>query len=456
MNASAHSRPRRRSMAALLVAGITLVTGACGFGGPTASPAGEGEIPAKVSKPTTITFWHVYTGADGAALDKLVDKFEAANPDVKVNTQFVGGFLDVHKKVVSALQAGSPPDVSIAYPPNVLEYVKSKRVLDLTPYVEKPGIGLAKADTADILPGELQRNRYSMNDGRYLSFPFAVNVAVLYYNADLLGKAGFDSPPQTWAELERQCQAVKALGKTCYAANANASTLNAIAYSHGTAPVTPEGKASFDTPQWGETLGLLGRLVDSGSTRLAGSGDAQTVDQNEFVSGQAAFIIRSSRAAPFLTKAVGDQFRWNAAPIPQATQTKSPTTALYGPGLAAFTSDSDRQLASWQLIRFLASAEAQASWATSTGNLPIRRSVQTEATYAAYQKKHPATAVAVGLAAEAQWEGALGDQGIVAFLPQKLRNSMEDLEAGLLSGAIKPADAQTQLQAQATQLLAGR
>ncbi|GAA3144236.1 ABC-type glycerol-3-phosphate transport system substrate-binding protein [Kribbella aluminosa] len=449
--------PRRRCLTVLVVAGTALLAGACGFGGPNSPAAGSNApIPDTLSKKTTISFWHVYTGADGAAIDGLVKKFEAANPNVTVQAQYVGGFNDLNKKVVSSLQAGSPPDVTVAYPPNVLEYVKSKRVVDLTPYVDKAGAGLSKQDLADILPNELKRNRYSTQGGAYLSFPFAVNVAVLYYNADLLAKAGFNAPPKTWADFERVCAAVKALGRTCYSANANASTLNAIGYSYGTSPVAADGKASFGTAQWKDAFGLLGRLTGSGTTRLASTGDAQTVDQNEFVSGQAAFIIRSSRTAPFLSKAIGDKFAWNAAALPQATATARPTTALYGPGLAAFASDPDRQLASWQLIKFLGSADTQSTWAKSTGNLPIRRSVVTAPAYAAYLKQHPATAVSASLVADAHWEGALGDQGIVAFLPQKLRNSMEDLEGGILSGALTPDAAQSQLQAQATRLMAAR
>jgi ABC-type glycerol-3-phosphate transport system substrate-binding protein len=449
--------PRRRSLGALLAASAVLLTGACGFGGPNGPAAGnDAGIPDKVSKSTTISFWHVYTGADGTAIDQLVKSFEAANPNITVQAQYVGGFNDMNKKVVSSLQAGSPPDVAIAYSSNVTDYLKSKRVLDLTPYIDKAGTGLSKQDLADILPNELKRNRYSAQNGAYLSFPFAVNVAVVYYNADLLAKAGSKGPPKTWADFERVCEAVKAMGKICYSANANASTLNAIGYSYGATPVTADGKAAFDTPQWKDAFGLLGRLVGSGTTRLASSGDAQTTDQNEFVSGQAAFIFRSSRAAPFLAKAVGDKFTWNAAALPQATSSARPTTALYGPGLAAFTSDADRQLASWQLIRFLASTDAQSAWAKSTGNLPIRQSVVSDPAYAAYQKQHPATAVSAGLVAGAQWEGALGEQGIVALLPQKLRNSMEDLAAGVLSGAIKPDAAQTQLQAQATELMTAR
>jgi multiple sugar transport system substrate-binding protein len=194
----------------------------------------------------------------------------------------------------------------------------------------------------------------------------------------------------------------------------------------------------------------------SGHARISGVGDAQTADQNEFVAGNAAFIIRSSRASTFLTTAVGQAFDWQASSIPQRDAGKEPTTALYGPGLAAFRTDPDRQLAAWQLIKFLTSADTQATWVTSTGNLPVRRSVQDTALFADYQKKNPTSGTAVKLVPGARWEGSLGDQGIVVWLPQKLRNSMEDIEAGLLGGAIKPEAAQDQLQAQATQLFAGR
>jgi sn-glycerol 3-phosphate transport system substrate-binding protein len=58
---------------------------------------------------------------------------------------------------------------------------------------------------------------YSTTDGKLLSMPFNSSTPVLYWNKDLLAKAGLDpnKPPKTWPELGEMAKKAVAAGAKC-------------------------------------------------------------------------------------------------------------------------------------------------------------------------------------------------------------------------------------------------
>ncbi|MBN2882223.1 MAG: ABC transporter substrate-binding protein, partial [Clostridia bacterium] len=76
---------------------------------PESSKPAESMDPLKewpsIPAGTVLQFWHAMGGANGAALDLVVAKFNEENEfGITVEATFQGGYTDLHTKLVSALQ----------------------------------------------------------------------------------------------------------------------------------------------------------------------------------------------------------------------------------------------------------------------------------------------------------------------------------------------------------------
>lgn len=84
---------------------------------PTATPAvvesGTGE--------TQLLFWHGLTGGDGSTMQRMVDTFVEANPDISVRSEAYV-WDQFYQKLQAAFVAGSPPDVFIMHANEIPHY----------------------------------------------------------------------------------------------------------------------------------------------------------------------------------------------------------------------------------------------------------------------------------------------------------------------------------------------
>lgn len=111
--------------------------------------------------------------------------------------------------------------------------------------------------------------------------------------------------------------------------------------------------------------------------------------QNDFSSGKAAFAISTVASYPFLKQGIGSAFQFSEAPLPAGPAGQF--TVMFGTNLALFSGvDSDTQTAAWSYLKFLTSADADATFVEGTGYLPIRQSVFNGATLQSYYTQTPA------------------------------------------------------------------
>src|SRR3546814_2265168 len=61
---------------------------------------------------TTVKFWHSFNESNGETLDKIVAGFEAANPDIDIEAEYVGNYNDIVAKLQAAIPARRAPDRS--------------------------------------------------------------------------------------------------------------------------------------------------------------------------------------------------------------------------------------------------------------------------------------------------------------------------------------------------------
>lgn len=398
-------------------------------------------------EPATIQFWHVYSGPLEETMNELVDRFEAMHPGIDVEAQFTGGYFDTSQKIAGAIQADDLPNLTVAFEDAAVDWHRAGVVLDLTPFVNDPEIGVDNVD--DFLPVEIARNTYLSEGGRMLSFPWTVANAVLFYNQDMLSDLGFEGPAETWDEFLAHCKVMlEELNQSCYSINVDASMFNATGYTFGGYPSIDidNRETNYDEDPWTRTIDLFATIVEEGyGFPTVGRADVATANLSDFSSQQVAYIVQSSRWIPFVEQGVAGSFEWSTAALPQATAGADPISVLFGPNAIAFDTDEAENRATWEFIKFLSSADSQAFWAKESGNLPSRLSVGESAEYAAFLEENPAMAAAWEILPFSVSELPMNDEGNLGPPPFSFRVLIEDVEAELLTGNLSRDEAQSQL-----------
>jgi len=321
----------------------------------------------------TLELWHTRQGDQVKVLRSIISDYEAQHPGVTIQEAYQGSYGDLFKKVLLATQTKTLPAFAVAYENMIADYMRNDIVRPLNDLVNDPQIGFSAENLVDIPEVFLTTNTFPQFDNQLLSFPFTKSVLCLYYNLTLLKKAGFQAPPKTWDEFERQCAAVRRLtGKPAVALDQDASTFDGIIFSFGGDVITSEGTASrFDQPATVQAFTLLQRLVQR---KLGVETPRQNVP-NSFVGQQVAFAFRSSSQRANLEQLVEElgpkRFEWGVA-LPPHGKGQKPVTVLYGPNVCIFRSTPERERAAWEFIKYFISAPVTARWGRETGYLPVR------------------------------------------------------------------------------------
>ncbi|WP_407287579.1 extracellular solute-binding protein [Streptomyces sp. BP-8] len=182
---------RYLSLAAATVATtIALTLTGCGSG------SGDGDVTLKL-----IAADYGDSEANGSQnyWDELARAFEKKNPGIKVDVE-VYSWTDVDKKVEDLVKDGHAPDLAQigAY----ADYAAADKLYRADQL-------LSVSTEADFTPslaeaGEYQRVQYGL--------PFGASTRRLFYNKKLFAKAGIANPPQSWSDIARDAQLLKARG----------------------------------------------------------------------------------------------------------------------------------------------------------------------------------------------------------------------------------------------------
>jgi multiple sugar transport system substrate-binding protein len=303
-----------------------------------------------------------YSEADVRA---MTEAFTKANPDVTVNLEFVP-YEGLHDKTVLAQGSGGGYDVvlfDVIWP---AEYATNKVLVDVTDKI-------TPEMKSGVLPGAWTTVEY---DGKRYGMPWILDTKYLFYNKEILEKAGIKTPPKTWAELAEQAKTIKDKGLLATPiawswsqAEAAICDYTTLVSAYG-GSFLKDGKPVFAT---GGGLDALNYMVDSYKSGLTNPNSKEFLEEDVrrvFQNGEAAFALNWTYMYNMANDPKDSKVAGKVGVIPApGVEGKSTVSAVNGSMGLGITTTSKHPDEAWKYITFMTSQATQNQYAKLS--LPI-------------------------------------------------------------------------------------
>lgn len=335
--------------------------------------AGLAEANPLWTKPTeevNLVFWYPLSGLYGELIEKLVDDYEAENPNIHIETSYAGNYEETRTKVAASLATGTQPDVLLDGGDAAHFTVGRDNhiFLELLPDPE--------FNVDDVFEGFLGQATYR---GEVGAIPYGSSTLVMFYNKEIIKAAGLDmvnNPPKTWEEFIAVAQQAQEKGNiknssTFYGFDTNDVNwwYNCLMGQQGNFLVKfGEGddvEFTYTNEDGERAAGVFKEMIDKGIMPVGEHANSANV----FKAGNLAFFAGSCSWEPQMLDL---EFEVGAIVLPSYSD--APCSALGGNQLTILATDPVKQAAGWDLIKYLTSAEKHAEWAIGSGYMPLRKS----------------------------------------------------------------------------------
>jgi multiple sugar transport system substrate-binding protein len=344
--------------------------------GVAALPAHHHLVTTPTASGPTVSYWHLWTDAFyGGLQDKLTAAFNATNPGFTVKPyRNAGG----DQKVILSITSGQPPDVWMMQSAPIDKAVIGA-LQPLDSYIASSKV----IHQSDFFSSTWNTGVFR---GHVYAIPYDFDTVSLYWNKDLLKKAGLDpeTPPATWDELQRYAEKLTIKDKK--------GNLTQVGFS----PTL----LGFTTAQemWGWALG--GRYWDYAQTKptltdpanvkalqwevdwVKHFGGAKQLDRfsgslsslSNFYGTKVAMWMAESYYLSYLYKYVPSVKHIGVAPfgVPRPDTRHPFITGNVDGNMIAIPTGSKNAAAAWKFIEWTCSTGIR-RWATAEGDLGARK-----------------------------------------------------------------------------------
>jgi sn-glycerol 3-phosphate transport system substrate-binding protein len=350
---------------------------------------------------TEIQWWHAMGGNLGETVNQLADGFNKSQTQYKVVPVFKGSYTETLTAAVAAFRAKQGPHIVQVFEVGTANMMAAKGAV--YPVYQVMADASESFDPKAFI-GPVY-GYYATTDGKLLSMPFNSSTPVLYWNKDLLAKAGLDpnKPPTTWPELGEMARKAIAAGAKCgftpqwqtWTMIENYGAWHNLPYAtkaNGFGGTDIELKFN-DEPR----KKFIQMLADWGKDKTFVYGGREGKSTALFTAGDCAFHIASSGSASAIQAALGaDKFGIAMMPYSPDVAPKPQNSIIGGATLWVLQGrPKDEYKGVAKFLTYLSSTPVQAKWHQETGYVPVTLAAAEETEKSGFYKKFPGRDVAV-------------------------------------------------------------
>lgn len=317
---------RRRTLAAALAALAASISG------PALAQGAAKEI----------VVWHAYRAAEKAAFEKVVENF-ARTPQAKgfkVSTLAIP-FDAYADRISAAVPRGKGPDVFVYAQDRLGGWIEAGKT------VEPLDFFVDKATRDSLLPGMMTAMTYR---GSVYGLPINYKMPTLIYNKDLV-----PTPPKTGAEMIKLAKSLTNATSGRYGLAywyTNFYFHSALMNAFGGAVFDKDGKVTLNSPA---TVASLNQMMAwFKNDAVLPPEPSEALIASLFNEGKAAMVING----PWFVGDIDKKINVGFAPLPLIEAAKKPMRPWMTIEGAYVTAGSAHKEVAYELVRYLASAEA--------------------------------------------------------------------------------------------------
>jgi multiple sugar transport system substrate-binding protein len=334
-------------LSACLFAGLSMLA---------VTAANAGEVRVTVAE---------YSAKTGPYFEEAKKAFEAANPGITIKFEIVP-WDNLLQKLTTDIGASTNADLSIIGTRWLIDFVKEDAVEPLDGFITPDFKG--RFIETFLSP--------SIMDGKTYGLPIAASARAMYYNKEILEKAGVATPPANWDELKAAAAKIKALGTDVAGFGLQGKEIETDVYyyyamwSQGSEILNADGTSGLGSPGALEAAKLYKSLIDEGLTQKGVTSNSREDVQNLFKQGKVGMMI----TAPFLSNQIKEEapnLKYGVTAIPAGP---SGARGTYGvtDSIIMFKNSKNKEEA-WKFLDFLFTTEQRAKFTQGEGFLPVNK-----------------------------------------------------------------------------------
>ena len=359
---------------ALIAACSSPTTTSAPAAGPTAAPATVAATGSQVA----ITYWGAFTGHNADVQQQLVDRFNQAQQDVKLNLENQNDYATLANKLTAAIQAKNAPEVVLLSDVWWFKFYLNKALQPLDDLMKAESVN--PSDYVDVFYKE------TIRAGKQVVLPFARSTPILYYNKDAWAKAGLpDRGPNTWDEFTKDfAPKLKPLAPAAFGLGGGPTTeawvFQGIVWAYGGVYSDPDFTIRIQEPNSVQAGELWRSMVSAGIAQAS-----QDVSTDFNSAANLAYLDSTAALAGHESAA---KFQVGTAFLPEGPAGFGCCTGGSGMAITAATTDKAKQQAAMKWVAYATGTDT-VFWSQNTGYMPVRQAALQSPEMQTFYQQHP-------------------------------------------------------------------